>query len=835
MPDERKASEESMQQRLARLLLQLGDEAPPQDGRGRRIPMAEIDQLLDSVRKDIALQTQPDEEAALQETDKPCEAAQAPQERTATREVPAAALPEQADLREAAIDPREVTQPKPEPDPLRLDLFGANAGQPPLDIAPAAEYVRKDPVEKPGFILRRVDEQMTTDLSPVPRIVPAEELRQQQKQEAPTAEEADAVPEGQQRFPYFDELEEPPGNLSEDELRALLERGRAQRAQQFRVLRELTDRMEESGETGVPPAPQEKRETEETQAPPGVEYDTPQDRERVFRFLVALRERKLRTALLLALLSLASGIWLACVSFGAKAQTLGSPAQQLPQILFLLAGLLLVGRELLSGAQAILRKKPNADSMQLLAALGTAVQAVFCFFPAPDSGEAAQSFAALFLTMSALQAAARWLQARRVCGNFRFCAYQPGRMLFGVCQTEEFLPVQQRRAVLYPAPIQFPAQFVAQSLREDAVDAICRWLLSAGLGLAAIAGLSAGFAVQSAAAAAAAAAAVLCMTMPAGALFALYQTMQSLTGRAGRGKDAAFAILNTQAAEELSRAGGVLVDSGDLFRKSKGRMHGWREYWQVRTDEVLLYAAAIAIASGGPLQAVFEGVVEGDHSVLPELRQLTYEDRMGLSCWIHNQKVFFGNRSLLNNHNISVTLSEKEERAYEHDGRKILYLAVEKRLAAFFVVSYRVEDALSPYFQRLVPEDMQLQVCNGDPSITKEILAGGFSLPEPSVSLLRAKQSQSGRARMRTVLPEKAAPVLHVGSLHAFLCAVTACTALSAGIKRLRVLHLIGGMTAFLLMLTAALTHQLSAANALVFIAFEVIWTAVTLIGVRQS
>jgi hypothetical protein len=59
------------------------------------------------------------------------------------------------------------------------------------------------------------------------------------------------------------------------------------------------------------------------------------------------------------------------------------------------------------------------------------------------------------------------------------------------------------------------------------------------------------------------------------------------------------------------------------------------------------------------------------------------------------------------------------------------------------------------------------------------------------------------------------------------LRAVTACAALKAGLRRLRVFQVIGSLTGVLLLLTAVLTRQLQAANGLIFIAFEAVWTAI--------
>jgi hypothetical protein len=263
-------------------------------------------------------------------------------------------------------------------------------------------------------------------------------------------------------------------------------------------------------------------------------------------------------------------------------------------------------------------------------------------------------------------------------------------------------------------------------------------------------------------------------------------------------------------------------------------MHGWREYWHVRTDDVLLYAAGIAIAAGGPLQAVFEGVIEGDYSVLPEVHNLAYEDRMGLCCRIHNQPVFFGNRKLLENHGVTVALTEKEEKTYEHDGRRILYLAVEKRLTAFFVVSYRPDPSLAEPLRYLQQEDAEALVCNSDPCVNADTLIEAFGMRRGSISLLRSAPSEAYREQMRTFATGEQSGVYHAGNARALLRAVTACMSLRGSIGRLRLFLLAGSFMACALLLGIALTGQLdSAANSLVFIALHVIWAAIMYTGTK--
>jgi len=451
----------------------------------------------------------------------------------------------------------------------------------------------------------------------------------------------------------------------------------------------------------------------------------------------------------------------------------------------------------------------------------------------------AAACAPLFLFIAALSTAARWQQARQRCDNFRFCAYTAAEGLYAVTplsardavKTPRQTALPGRARTVLPVPVAFPAGFMKQSAKEDAADQSGGKLLPLGLGLAALAGLCAFLLQSSAVAVVSAVAVALCLCVPCASLFVLAALVRALTKAP---LDNGVAILNTDAAEECSRAGAFVLDSADLYQPSKGRMHGWREFREVRADEVLLYAAAIAIEAGGPLRAVFEGVVDGDYAVLPEVRDLAYEDRMGLSCWIHNQKVFFGNRSLLENHGVTVSLSEKDEKAYEHDGRRIIYLAMEKRLSAFFVVSYCPDDAMADAFQQLEREDAQALICNSDPCMSAEALIQAFGLRDGTLRLLRASPGEACRKQMRTPRSNLSAGVYHANNARAFLRALSACVTLRAGIRRLRLFQLVGSLTACLFLLLFVFLNQLHAANSLIFIALGLIWAAIMQAAVRS-
>jgi len=738
--------------------------------------------------------------------------------------------PPEPEQQTITILPIDVTEPAPAPEPLRFDLFQDGPLKTPDD---PTKPVWTGPIEKPGVLLRRVDMQMTSDLSPVPKVVPAEDLIVRPKPEQP-----EDIPEGQQRFANFDE-ESHADSVEEAEMLARLEKGKLERTAQFQTLRSLSARLEKDGETGAeaPPAPEE-----DSGAP---EYRRADQRDSVFRLLQKLRSRRASSALSLGAFALLA-VGLQLVAVFNHTFSMG-PGHLASMALLLVAGLLVCAGDLSQGFQSLIKRKPNANTILLFAALACIAQTVLLFvfmddinadLPA-DNPYRVAACVPLFLFVAALTAAARWQQARQRCDNFRFCAYTCADGLYAVtpmdardaAKTSRQRALPGRAKTVLPVPVAFPAGFVKQSSKEDAADRSARQLLPLAAGLAGLAALSAFLIQGEAVAIVSAAAAAICLCVPCASLWLLAGLVRGLT-RAPR--ENGVAILNTDAAEECSKAGAFVLDSADLYLPAKGRMHGWREFRHVRADEVLLYAAGIAIAAGGPLQAVFEGVVEGDYSVLPDVKELTFEDRMGLSCWIHNQKVFFGNRNLLENHGITVILSEKDEKKYEHDGRRIIYLAVEKRLSAFFVVSYCPDAAMAPAFQQLEREDTQALITNSDPCVSAEVLSGAFDLREGTLSLLRSMPGEICRKAMRTPRTNLNAGVYHANNARAFLRALSACVSLRGGIKRLRLFQLVGSVMACVLLLLFVFMKQLHVADSLIFIAVELIWAAIMQAAVRN-
>lgn len=113
---------------------------------------------------------------------------------------------------------------------------------------------------------------------------------------------------------------------------------------------------------------------------------------------------------------------------------------------------------------------------------------------------------------------------------------------------------------------------------------------------------------------------------------------------------------------------------------------------------------------------------------------MIYEDRLGLSATIYNQRVLLGNRNLLTHHNIEVPLKSEEDKV-KRNGRKILYIAIDSQVAAMFVFNYAEDASLKDSINEMADNGFSLVVRTDDPNVTDELIAARFGIAQKDIKM----------------------------------------------------------------------------------------------------
>ena len=229
-------------------------------------------------------------------------------------------------------------------------------------------------------------------------------------------------------------------------------------------------------------------------------------------------------------------------------------------------------------------------------------------------------------------------------------------------------------------------------------------------------------------------------------------------------------------------ANGITVNSTDVFDKDGGNVYGIKTFHSMKVDEAILHTAAMVVASGGALGNLFKRVVMDKTELLPPVDTLAYEDKLGLSAWIQNRRVLVGSYDLLRNHNVDVPEKAFVEK-YIHDGRYPLFLAIEGKLAAMFIVSYDINEENAKYLKKIEKESISLLLRNDDANITDNMVAQNLSIPSSGIKVLSAVSGDILNSYTKELRTAGDSALMHDGKSTSYLSAVA--SALSLGkIKR---------------------------------------------------
>ena len=697
----------------------------------------------------------------------------------------------------------EPTQNKPD-DEYKTKLMTA--------IGSAKAPQSAETIEKPGVILKRGPLSETSGLEPLPQVIPAEEFvgsgddRPASIEDQPfTNPAAGNQPEEEQMMLSGFGEEPETEKIDEDELRSELDKRRAEKKKKFVLLGGLGDdepqedeNLPEEKEDEPEEQPKEKRKHSE-KAP--LEYEKPEQRGRVYNSLKNAASQFKTSVIGLCVLEGVSLLLLLIpkilewAAIDAPAFDRGGAGLAAANIVLLLASFYLAFPNILSGVKALANGRVTGGAVGGLTFILALVQTILSFFNKSPEGASGMFYcaAAIFALLMTAENSSRG--TARVIQNFLFCTAKRKSGLYGIRAIEsEKDAFEVGRAlkmgnpdILYSGRVEFPADFIKNSEANSPADSCIKRSLIISSAVSVLLAVISGIITKDIFQAFGVLTGAFCLTSPCAIELALmiplYLENRKLNSEGGM-------IAGYDAALECSEAVAASVDSADLFDRAACEMHGMKDFHTVRIDDVLLYAVAIVLKSGGPLTDVFNRIIGGSTELLPPVRDMIYEDRLGLSATIYNQRVLLGNRNLLTHHNIEVPLKSEEDKV-KRNGRKILYIAIDSQVAAMFVFNYAEDASLKDSINEMADNGFSLVVRTDDPNVTDELIAARFGIAQKDIKMTLSHGARIFSAYRDSVVDSAPAKVMHDGSARSYFKSIAACGRLANFASRWAVFALI--------------------------------------------
>ena len=206
----------------------------------------------------------------------------------------------------------------------------------------------------------------------------------------------------------------------------------------------------------------------------------------------------------------------------------------------------------------------------------------------------------------------------------------------------------------------------------------------------------------------------------------------------GRGAQAGVLVRNAAALERLAKVDALVVDKTGTLTEGKPSLTDVEAVSGYTEAQVLGYAAALEAGSEHPLaEAILNGAA--DKGLKPEkvrdFEAVTGKGVVGRIGGIGGRAIRLGNAHLMDDHRINILAVEENVTRLREDGKTVMYLAVDNRLAGIVAVADPIRESAKDSIATLHGLGLRIVMATGDNITTAKSVARQLGVDEVHAGL----------------------------------------------------------------------------------------------------
>lgn len=685
-------------------------------------------------------------------------------------------------------------------------------------------------IETPGVVVKK-NKQVSTNtdgIEPLPTIVPAEyELEQEKTRlDLPKAEFEEVISDNQIMLDGFSVDDEPVVIQSEEQAEAELREARKDKVQQF-----MSDGVLFKQEVEEESAPKKRFDRQKQNI--AHEYFGPKEKTRVEdEFEKEKRTLTFKTIALSVICFVMAVLAAVAGAENGNFEIYGNNeyVYVAVQMLLLIVAIGMNFRSITNAVKNLKNKVVDMDTVISVSAIAGLVQCVVGFAFTDNVESTACLMAGASLVPMIMKTAGELIRCKNDIENFYIVSDEEHECFSVQNIPDEDTANEIARGLMlgdpdikYSSKINFPARFVELSRSAEVTGPLFKIAVPAICLIAVIIGLIYGIVSKNLFAGISTFTGIILMGLPVAASLLSAVNINA----ANKKLNAEGTVINGYSAvEDVVNSNGVMIDACDAFVSGGCNIEGMKLYHKMRIDEAILYTASVIIASGGVLADVFEGVIIGKKELLFPVESLSYEEKLGCSCWIHNHRVLVGNRELLVHHNVETPDKELEEK-YKSNGKNVIYLAIEGKISAMFVVVYKANEETAKYMRELEKDGLTIFFRTSDANITEQFLEHEFGLPSNVVKIINPVAGEMFAKVKNTERERGDAKIIHDGRVKTMLSALHSAFAISSYVTVSRTVQLVASFIGVVIVALLAFLSGLAQIGVWQIIIYQAVWAVV--------
>ncbi len=508
-------------------------------------------------------------------------------------------------------------------------------------------------------------------------------------------------------------------------------------------------------------------------------------------------------------------------------------------LLALIAVCALMYKDLFKGFKRLLEFKPNRESAMAVASVAVILQVVLGFFYTDLIRVGTVEIYAFLIYFSVfINQTGKLIGLRRVYNNFRFIASREQKYSVNIYDDYDNSlkfakdTVAGKPYIAYQKKTASLKNFFNNSVKTGKIESSWQSLTPISFALSLLLCLIILIMFKSVYVAVSILAASLCMTMVIGNVIAVKLPLSKLSKRVRR---AGAMVANYDAVHDMANVNAVMVDAEELFPSGTVVLEGIKTYGKGNRNLQMRLAAALLAEVGGTLSDIISQINNEDDSDLPKAFNVEYKNENGVIGIVDNRTVFVGNRNLMLNHGVDVP--EVEDIAkYTADGRKIIFIAIDEKLKAMLIVSYKADKRKKIEVKKIEEHGVALIVRSTDPNIDVDMISKTFGISEYSINVITGELGEEYASLIKEESEHTSSLVATKGRVESLMTAVYACLVHKKMLNLAVIIQAVSIVTGFILVLLLSVLGRFDLITAVNILLYHLVFLAIaTLIpGIRK-
>ena len=289
-------------------------------------------------------------------------------------------------------------------------------------------------------------------------------------------------------------------------------------------------------------------------------------------------------------------------------------------------------------------------------------------------------------------------------------------------------------------------------------------------------------------------------------------------------------MLGYSAVDKFADTNSVLIDAVDLFPDGMVEIINIKPTKKTPIEDGIIYAASLCCQTESILKPTFYKMIKGKTEMLFPVESYIYEDGLGLSGWIQNKRVLFGNRALMESHSIEGLPTPEKEAQYIKEDASLQYLSIGGSLAMIFVVSLKASVNVAKALRDCEKQNLTVILRSVDSLLSISRIAELFGVA-PNMFKLLPFRHHSDYDACTSYIEKMSSPMIYSGHFAALAQLLTGAKRLqksaTVGIAIQMLSAVLGVILSVVLALVGIFTGVLNASTVIAYTLVFVLITAV--------